>query len=118
MKLLADIYLASAKETFENFQPEIPYNFCIQIELRIRFDDEDGGHDYSIKVCTPTWLDHNIQNEGIVSGRHMLIVNEFNHIEIGNYINSVLIKSIKLDRVETFRILSRYFFWEYEDYKP
>lgn len=117
MKLIAKIYLLSTKDTFEAFQPELSHNFYLSIDLTIGYDDEVGGHNYQLYVCTPTWLDHNIQNTGSYPGRHTLIVNHYDHKEIQKYIDDILVKSVRPNREETFVVLSRHFFWEFEDYQ-
>lgn len=118
MKLKFNIFLLSTNDTFEKYQPELRHNFHIQIDLSIGFDDEEGMSNYFFSVCTPTWLDHNIQNQGPVSGRHLLIVNQYDHKEIAKYVENILETSIRPSREDTFVVLSRHFFWEFEDYQP
>ena len=100
-----------------DFFPEIPNNFHVLVYMSIGPDDQNGGHDYSLGICTPTWLDHNIQNDGPIWGRHLLVVNIFDVDEILASIKKIITQCERADWAETSVILSRFFAWEFEDYQ-
>jgi hypothetical protein len=64
-QILKCIFITEAP-SLDMFSPEIPHNFHVLAFLTIGREDEAGGHDYSIGVCTPTWLDHHIQKYGAI----------------------------------------------------
>lgn len=105
-------------DSLENTYPEIEHNFCILVHLTIGPDDQEGGHNYSFSLCTPTWLDHNGQNQGPIWGRHLLIVNQFDPKEIRAAIEKIIAQCRRDDWAETAVVLSRFFAWEFEDYQP
>lgn len=107
-----------SSDVIEDFVPYLQHNFFVQIWLRIGYDDEKTSSDYHFNVCTPTWLDHSIQNTGPNPGRHTLIVNNYDASAIRKYINKILEESVRKNRDETWIVLSRHFYWEFEDYQP
>jgi len=54
--------------SLEEATPDISHNFHILLYLTIGPNDQEGGHDYSLGICTPTWLDHNGQHAGPIWG--------------------------------------------------
>jgi Immunity protein 8 len=116
-QILKSIFLFEAV-SFLEFVPEIPHNFHVLVSLTIGSEGEAGGSDYSIGVCTPTWLDHHIQNRGPLSGRHLLIVNRFDAAEIRAHIEKIISQCEREDPAEANAVLGRFFAWEFEDYQP
>ena len=118
MQTLKSIILYSADNIFEEFVPDISHNFHVWLSLTIGDGDQAGGSDYSIGICTPTWLDHHIQNSGPLPGRHLLIVNRFDAKEIRASIEKIISQSERMTTAETNAFLARSFAWEFEDYQP
>ena len=114
--VLKNIYVHNGMN-LEDFQPEVSTNFHVLLHMTIGPSDQSGGHDYSLGVCTPRWLDHAIQHEGKVWGRHLLIVNEFDAKRIMDAIAETISNSEGDNWESTSLVLSRFFFWEYEDYQ-
>ncbi len=114
-QVLKSIFLLNGS-AFREFIPQIPHNFHVLASLTIGREDEVGGSDYSIGVCTPVWLDHHIQNAGPVSGRHLLIVNRFDATEVLASIEKIISQCGRDDPAEAKTMLSRFFAWEFEDY--
>lgn len=104
-------------DALQDFFPENPSNFHVLLHMRIGPANQDGGHDYSLGVCTPGWLDHNIRNEGVTWGRHLLLVNDFDEKEILSSIEKILVQCERPDWAETSVVLARFFAWEFEDYQ-
>lgn len=92
-------------------------NFHLLVHLTIGPADQDGGHDYSVGVCTPTWLEHNMQHDGVVWGRHLLIVDSFDAKKIKQSIKEIIGKCERSDWKQTSVVLGRYLAWEFEDYQ-
>lgn len=99
------------------YVPENSANFHILVHMTIGPDDQEGGHDYSLGICTPAWLDHNIQNVGPIFGRHLLLVNHFDDREIITSIEKIFAQCCRSDWAETSVALARFFAWEYEDFQ-
>jgi Immunity protein 8 len=98
------------------FVPDIPQNFYLSIDMTIGPDNQAGGHDYSLGVCTPRWLNHNVQKEGSIWGRHLLVVNHYDAQEIRAAIEKMIDQCERSDWAQTSVVLSRFFSWEFEDY--
>jgi Immunity protein 8 len=104
-------------KNLSNFSPSSPNNFCIWLTLGIGPLNAEGSHLYQLGICTPTWLDNQIQNDGPISGRHMLLVNSFDEVEIRTFIIKTIEKCDSGDWAKTSIVLARHFAWEYEDYQ-
>jgi Immunity protein 8 len=99
-----------------NFAPDTAKNFHLLIDMTIGPDDQDGGHEYSVGVCTPCWLAHNLQKAGASWGRHLLFVMEFDAVQILEAIEGIIAKCERQTWAETSVVLARFFAWEFEDY--
>lgn len=113
---LKDIFTQTGA-SLEDTAPDIPHNFHVLVHLTIGPSDPEGGHDYSLSVCTPTWLDHNGQHLGPIWGRHLLIVSHFDAGEIRKAIENMITQCQRTSWAETSVVLARYFAWEFEDYQ-
>ena len=102
----------------EEFAPENSSNFHVLVHMTIGLLNQDGGHDYSLGICTPTWLDHHVQHVGPTSGRHLLVVNHFDEVEILASIAKIIDQCERANWRETAAVLARFFAWEFEDYQP
>ncbi|SRR6266481_7710122 len=118
MKTLLKSIFTFRGTALREFIPENPSNFHVLVHMTIGPDNQDGGHDYSLSICTPTWLDHNIQHTGPIWGRHLLLVNHFDEKEIYVSIEKVIAQCGRSDWAETSVVLARFFAWEFEDYQP
>lgn len=114
--ILKSIFLF-AEESFEAFAPETPHNFHVLASLTIGYEGEAGGSDYSVGICTPTWLNHHIQKTGPLSGRHLLVVNRFDAEEIRSAIKEIIAQCERENYTETNAMLGRFFAWEFEDFQ-
>jgi Immunity protein 8 len=103
----------------EDFCPEIPHNFHVLLHLTIGPSNQDGGDDFSLAVCTPTWIEHHVSSEGRAEwGRHLLIVNRFDGRQLKATIERKITSCGRSDWPATAEVLSRHFAWEFEDYSP
>lgn len=101
----------------ENFRPELAHNFQVQLYLTIGPSEQPGGNDYTLGVCTPTWLEHAISAGGLpMWGRHLLIVNSFDASYVKQTIERRIAQCSGLDWPVAAERLGRYLFWEFEDY--
>jgi hypothetical protein len=54
--------------------PDDPAAFCLLVRLLVGPEDGLGEESFDVTVCSPEWLGRRCRTEGIVSGRHHLIV--------------------------------------------
>jgi Immunity protein 8 len=103
--------------SLEDFSPEIIDNFWCLIFIRIGCADEDASSDYTVQIGTPRAFDHRGQHEGPMWGRHYMIVNHFDAAEIRAAIEKKIAECARPTFEETALVLSRFFYWEFEDYQ-
>jgi len=80
--------------------------------------DRDGAEAFDMLVCTPVWLKQELASYKSLSGRGMIIVEEYDYDEILSYIEKKIIVCNDKDWSKAAIKLSRFSFWEYEDYQP
>jgi len=114
--VLKSIFTYTGQDILE-YAPEIKDNFCVLLHITIGPDDQDGGHDYNLRICSPVWLEHTAQHEGAIWGRHLLIAPTFDSVKLRSEIEKIIAYCGRTNWAETSVILSRFFAWEYEDYQ-
>jgi hypothetical protein len=87
------------------------------IEFRAAPEDSCGADDYRILGCTPDWIKQVCRHEKVVSGRHMLIVLEYDIEEIKSAIDRSVEECNGRDFEEMANKIARFAAWEFEDYK-
>ena len=98
----------------ETYKPESDL-FCINILLNIGIDDGTETGDYfDLSVCSSDWLKYYKKKPFIL--RHLIVIDSYDFREIENYINQIINQCEGDSWQEIANKLSRYFFWEYEDY--
>ena len=100
----------------DSFIPENPKNFQVLIYITVGPSDKPGGHDYTLSVCTPAWLECRTRKGDAVWGRHFLVVNAFDAEKIKKEIEAMILRCDRGNWADSSVVLSRYLAWEYEDY--
>jgi len=90
-------------------------DLAINLTVTIGVKDSSGGDNFDLFVCSPEWLLKNIWDPEIV--RHTLIIRKYDIEEIKKIITTYMEKCKSNTWLETAEKLSRYFAWEFEDYK-
>ena len=113
---LDSIVCYSVMEGFEKYVPENGECFSIEIQVDVGIKGQEGAEIFSFNVCTAKWLEENYKDE-IVFLRHIILVPYFNYEMLKNRIEK-LIKSIHAETWNEYaEKLSRYGYWEFEDYQ-
>ncbi len=101
-----------------NFTPEEPDNFCVPFQAVIGPMGGKGEDIFDFVVCTPKWVEQQIQKSGPFFGRARILVNEYNYDQIFNAVDA-LCNSLSGDTWETIEYKLRlYGDWEYEGNAP
>lgn len=101
-----------------HYKPELLHNFHRQISFDVGYEDEESSTTFTVAVCSFTWLAHNYSQNGPLWGRHLLIVGQYDVVEIEAAI-SLRVQACVCDTWDkTVQLLCRYFAWEFEDYAP
>ncbi len=112
----ADLKGISADEVdIHSYAPDDPECFFITLRLRIGPEGDNGGDDFEVFVCTPTWLQNNVWEP--MWGRHFLIVKEFNYQLIVDTIIKAISQYEGVGWSEIACKLARLYAWEFEDYQ-
>jgi len=78
----------------------------------------EGEESFDILVCTPKWLNGEVERKGIVDGRHHLIVSRFDLAQIRALLEQYATASAANTWKQAAFKLSRLGKWEFEDYDP
>ena len=100
----------------QNYWPEDSQNFGFLLQAMIGPEDAEGEESFDIEVCTPAWLKSQYSTTDILSGRHMLIVFDYDLDRIKNYISNHCEICEGTCWEEVANKLSKFGRWEFEDY--
>jgi len=100
------------------YWPEDETCFGFLIEALIGPEGEKGADLFQIMVCTPDWIKANYSDRKAVWGRHMLIVLDYDLLEIKSTISRYVESCTADDWYGLALKLSRIGGWEFEDYRP
>lgn len=101
-------------EPLKTWQPK-EAAFSVDLEVFIGPAGTDVEERFTLYVCSPAWLEKSLSVDGLLDGRHMLIVKRFDYFRIRAWIDSVLERSTGADWDEVAGKLGRYFDWEFEE---
>jgi hypothetical protein len=101
----------------ETYQPDNPYNFSVSLTILVGPSNQEGGHLFQVCFCTLTWLAHQLSINKSITLRHMILIETFDFDIIQEKINEIIQNSERETWDESINVLSRYFFWEFEDYQ-
>ena len=79
---------------------------------------QDGEESFDVEVCTPAWLAQRYGPHGIVSGRHHLIVFEYDFKVIDSYLREFVANCSGDTWQDVAGKIGRLGHWEFEDYSP
>lgn len=106
------------EDSLINYWPTDPVNFGCWVRAMIGPNDEDGAEAFDMLICTPTWLQNELASNKTLSGKGMIIVEEYDYDEILSYLEEQIVACNDSDWSKAAIKLSRLSFWEYEDYHP
>lgn len=80
---------SSITEDLDSYTPEDPKNFCIDLHLKFKLENELYEHEFQVSVCTSSYLKKKIDTtEGVFNCRHHLVVQEFDIQKLKIYIEN------------------------------
>jgi hypothetical protein len=115
---LKELYSLDIECPLEKFVPEQADYFEIMLRAMFGPENETGSESFDIRVCTPKWLQTRCDGREIITGRHMLVVNQFDLTQIQNFLHTLGRRCSGNNWSEVAQKLSRYGLWEFEDYRP
>ena len=102
----------------EAYSPDDETCFGFLLQAMFGPENADGEESFNMIVCTPKWLAGELAQRRIISGRHHVIVNEYNFEELRSFLTAYGSKCEGDTWQEVALKLSRIGRWEFEDYVP
>ncbi len=101
----------------KEFLPENEGDFGLELRAMFGPDNGEGEESFDIFVCSPLWLASKVEKDGIVIGRHYLIVDDFDIDEIQAFLKKYADGCSGKAWNEVAQKLARIGRWEFEDYR-
>ena len=90
--------------------------FAIHIQIIMGPRGQEGEESFDVQVCSPAFLEMSLGDE-IINGRHMIIMNSFSYKKFYEFIQKTFLSFEGANWGELALKISRYGYWEFEDYK-
>jgi hypothetical protein len=103
-------------EDIINYNVENLTNFCFGIELLIGTIEGEGADIFQMTVCSTEWLNENISENDYLHGRFYLIMKIYDTKKLLKCLYNLFDKIEGNNWDEISSKLSRYAYWEFEDY--
>lgn len=100
----------------DSYRPTDESRFALQLQAFFGPEGSEGEESFDLVVCTPGWLAQKVEQERVISGRHYLIVNEYNIEEIRTFLVRYATRCPGRTWNEVAEKLARIGLWEFEDY--
>jgi hypothetical protein len=89
---------------------------AILVQLMVGPDDGRGEESFDVTLCTADWLGQRARSEGIVDGRHHVVVSDFNYDDVERYFRSRVAACEGSSWQDVAAKVARIGRWEFEDY--
>jgi hypothetical protein len=90
--------------------------FCVSLRALIGPVGAEGEESFDFHVCSPPWLEAELERHGILSGRFRLIARRFDAKQIESYVRKRIAQATGPDWPTVANKLARWSKWEFEDY--
>jgi hypothetical protein len=107
----------SPDASLASFSPEDGERFRLQVTASIGVAGEDGADLFDFTVCSPSWLAGEELYKGFAFQRHTLLVERWDADLVERAIGDLCRRTEGESWEEIAQKLSRYGYWEFEDYR-
>ena len=90
--------------------------FCVSLRALIGPVDAEGEESFDFDVCSPAWLEAELERHSILSGRFLLVARHFDAKQIETYVRKRIAQATGPDWPTVANKLARWSKWEFEDY--
>ena len=104
-------------ENLHDYRQEDGNSFCFLLQMIVGPENDKGEESFDIIVCSPKWLEENLEKDKIILGRHHLLSRYFDYNNFHKFLTDYIIKCESETWNECAEKLSRIGKWEFEDYK-
>jgi hypothetical protein len=91
--------------------------FCVSLRALVGPAGLPGEESFDFDVCSPEWLDAELDSRPIIGGRFLLITRDFDPRRIEDYVRKRLAQASGNDWSTVAGKLARWSQWEFEDYR-
>lgn len=91
--------------------------FGFLLQIMAGPDGDDGEESFDVVVCTPSWLSEQLGANGILIGRHHLLVSRYNYRSLEQFIANYCDNCRGESWRDVAERLGRIGKWEFEDYQ-
>jgi len=92
-------------------------SFCHTIRAEIGARGEQGADAFEFEVCSPEWLEAELNSYPILHGGRRLITKRFNPVEVEEYVRKRLLHASGPDWETVVARLGQWLRWEFENYE-
>ena len=104
-------------ETLDHVGP-VGDAFCVSLRALIGPAGSPGEESFDFQICSPAWLEGQLDRDPILGGRFLLIARDFDARRIEDYVRKRVAQATGDDWSEIAGKLARWAHWEFEDYGP
>jgi hypothetical protein len=104
-------------EPIDTAQPEGDA-FCISLRALVGPLGLPGEESFDFDVCSPAWLEAELESRTTIGGRFLLIARNFDPRSIEDYVRKTIAQASGKDWSEVAAKIARWSHWEFEDYRP
>jgi Immunity protein 8 len=92
-------------------------SFCISLRALVGPSGEPGEESFDFDVCSPAWLEAQLESRAIIGGRFLLIARNYDPPKIENDVRRRVAQATGKDWQEVAAKIARWSRWEFEDYR-
>jgi hypothetical protein len=104
-------------ESLESIRPEGDA-FCVSLRALVGPAGAPGEESFDFDVCSPAWLERELDSHAILRGRFLLIVRGFDPQRIEDYVRKRIAQVSGDDWLTVAGKIACWAQWEFEDYRP
>jgi hypothetical protein len=100
------------------YVPEDAGDFGFLLQIMAGPVGTDGEESFDVVVCTARWIGHHLGSEGVLVGRHYLVVDSYDYRSLEGFLRRYVDQCSGHTWEEVAIRLGRLGKWEFEDYRP
>ncbi len=104
-------------DDLDSWRPADPRCFGFLLQVLVGPSDGPGAESFDFVVCSLEWLRSNYGGDGLVFGRHHVLLFEYDFDRVRKAIEGIVSKASGSDWSEVASKIARYGKWELEDYR-
>ena len=91
--------------------------FCVSLRALVGPVGLEGAESFDFDVCSPAWLEAELESHAIIGGRFPLVARDFDPRRIEDYVRERIAQASGDDWSAVAGKIARWSQWEFEDYR-